>query len=405
MTVSFERAAWSWTEHLRSGGTRPWSDWVAAGEGNGAAVPDGWTPPGAAQLEVVRRAATVPGHNLSMEYVDLVLARSGPARGLANLPLGWPGTTERRAFGPPRTDPADVPEEELIRVGVGVLIDLLLLRAYPDDEEWRVRRRLLSRGPAFELAGLPVTTAAVRRAFAVHDQVEAARPSRVALLAGPFDAALLEVWSTRVQRGAPARWRGFVARAAHRLPPSIDFAGLARTWADRVGREAVHVVVAPADPVEATRMVAAALCVRAGRSQSHRPPAPPPLLQLSPSAVDVVRRVNAILAVKATEAQHARAVRHLRMVLRDTNTEAGARRDLTVPVPFQGWARTQAERLTDDLRRRGYPVHGDLGRIVPSFEDVPTRPDRATVLRLVLEAGVGLAAPGGQSPTEEEQHR
>lgn len=405
MSVSFDQAAWSWTEHLRSGGTRPWSEWVAAHEGTGAPVPDEWTPPGAAQLEVVRRAATVSAHRLPAEYVDLVLARSGPARGLANLPLGWPGTTERRPFGPPRTDPADVPEEELIRVGVGVLSDLLLRGPNRDDGEWRVRRRLLSRGPAFELAGSPVTTAAVRRAFAVHGQVEAARPSRVALVTGPFDAALVEVWSARVQGGAPARWRGFVARAAHRLPPAIDVTRLARRWADRVGTESVHVVVAPGDPGQATRMVATALCVPLAGPPSRRPLSPPPLLRLSPSAVDVVRRVNAILAVKATDAQHAGAVRRLRVVLQDTNTEADTRRGLTVPAPFQDWARAHAERLTDDLRRRGYPVHGDLGRVVPVFDDVPTRPDRATVLRLVLEAGVGLTAAGGQSPTEEEQHR
>ncbi|HVH94673.1 MAG TPA: hypothetical protein VM688_07130, partial [Nocardioidaceae bacterium] len=235
MTVSFEQAAWSWTEHLRAGGTRPWSEWVTAGEGTGAAVPNGWTPPGAAQLEVVRRAATVTGQALPARYVDLVLARSGPARGLANLPLGWPGTIAPQPFGPPRTDPAAVPEEELIRIGVGVLSDLLLLREYPHHGEWRVRRRPLSRGPAFQLVGSPVTTAAVRRALAVAGQIEAARPSRVALLTGPFDAAVLEVWSARVQGGAPARWRGFVARVAHHLPPSIDFAELARTWADRLG--------------------------------------------------------------------------------------------------------------------------------------------------------------------------
>jgi hypothetical protein len=128
-------------------------------------------------------------------------------------------------------------------------------------------------------------------------------------------------------------------------------------------------------------------------------------VRLSPSAVDVVRRVNAILAVKATETQHTGAVRRLRLVLQGANTEADARRGLTVPVPFQDWARAQAERLSDDLRHRGYPVHGDLGRIVPAFDDVPTRPDSATVLRLVLETGVGLTAAGGQSPTEEEQHR
>jgi hypothetical protein len=406
VTVSFEQAAWSWTEHLRSGGSRPWSDWVAAGEGTGAAVPDGWTPPGAAQLEVVRRASSATGQALPAEYVDRVLARSGPARGLANLPLGWPGATEARPFGPPRTDPADVPDEELIRLGVGVLSDLLLMRAHPDENEWRVRRRLLSRSPAFELAGSPVTTAAVRRALAVAGQAEAVSASRVVLVTGPFDTALLEVWSARVQRGAPARWRGFVARAAHGLPRSIDLSRVARTWADRVGPGAVHVVVAPADLGAATRLVAEVLGIPLGSSHPRRPPTPPPLLHLTPPAVDVVRRVNAVLAVKAPEAQHARAVRQLSILLQDrSGGQRAPEGRLTVPRAFQDWAQTQAERFTDDVRRGGYPVHGELGRIVPVFDDVPTQPHRATVLRLVLEAGVGLAAAESQSPTEEELYQ
>jgi hypothetical protein len=377
-----------------------------AREGSDAAVPDGWMPPGAAQLEVIRRAVAVTGKALPTEYVDLVLARSGPARGLAILPLGWPGTAEARPFGPPRTDPADVPDAELIRVGVGALTDLLLRGTFADEADWRVRRRPLSTGPAFGLAGGPVTTSAVRRALAVQGHIEGGRPSRVALLVRPFDAALLEVWSARVQRGTPARWRGFVARAAHRLPQSVDFAGLARTWADRIGPEAVRVVVAPADPVDAARLVTAALCLPSRRSRSVRPTAPPPLVSLPAAAVDVVRRVNAVLAVKAAGAERTGAVRRLSVLLRDAHARVpGRQAGLTVPQAFQDWAQTQAERLTDDLRRRGYPVHGDLERVVPAFDDVPTRPDRATVLRLVLEAGVGLAASRGQPPTEEEQYR
>ena len=193
MTDGLEQAAWSWTEHLRAGGSQPWSQWLRAPDADDSAVPEGWTPPGAAQLEVVRRAVVVTGTALPASYVDLVLARSGPARGLAVLPLGWPGITGTRSFGPPRTDPADVPEEELIRVGVGALTDLLLRSTDPDPSEWRVRRPLLPREPAFELAGPPVSTTTVRRALATRGHVEGGRPSRVALIVGPLDAALLDV--------------------------------------------------------------------------------------------------------------------------------------------------------------------------------------------------------------------
>ena len=59
------------------------------------------------------------------------------------------------------------------------------------------------------------------------------------LLAEPLDAALAQVWSARVQRGAAVRWRGFVQRWAGRrdLPPSADLPALARLWAERVGPE------------------------------------------------------------------------------------------------------------------------------------------------------------------------
>jgi hypothetical protein len=406
VTVSFEQAAWSWTEHLRAGGARPWSAWVADEEGGGVAVPAGWTPPGAAQLEFVRRAAAVTGPGLPVRFADRVFGRSGPARGLANLPLGWPGTPTSRPFGPPMTDPAEVPQQELIRVGVGVLTDLLLAgTGSADDREWRVRRRLLGRDPAFELVGSPVTTAAVRRALALAGHVEGGRAPSVALLAEPLDVALLGVWSARVQRGAPARWRGFVARAAHRLPPSADLAGLARCWADRVGPESVHVVVVPPDAATASRLAAEALRLPFPGPPRRRPAPTPPLLRLSPAAVDVVRRVNAVLAVRAGTAEHARAVRALAILLRSEHGESADPGHLAVPEPFREWARQHAERMADDLRHGGYAVHGDLGRIVPDVEGTPTRPDRDTVLRLVLTASVALASRTGDLRTTKERDR
>ena len=47
--------AWSWVEHLRSGGTTPWAEWVREPAAP-ADVPRGPLP-GAAQLELVRRLA------------------------------------------------------------------------------------------------------------------------------------------------------------------------------------------------------------------------------------------------------------------------------------------------------------------------------------------------------------
>jgi hypothetical protein len=108
-----------------------------------------------------------------------------------------------------------------------------------------------------------------------------------------------------------------------------------------------------------------------------------------------------VLAVRATDEQHAHAVRRLSTLLRSRHDGTG----LTVPEPFQEWARACAQRMTDELRRGGYAVHGDLDRLLPAFGGLPTQPDRDAVLRLVLTACVDLASPGGHSGTKEERDR
>lgn len=130
MTGGFARAAWSWVDHLRRGGSTPWLDWVARDAG---AAADGTLPgdplPGAAELELVRRLAerapaTLPPAAFE-RLAEVVLSRSGPGRGLPQLPLLWPANAPARVGAPP-VDPATVPEGELVRVGVGALTDLLL---------------------------------------------------------------------------------------------------------------------------------------------------------------------------------------------------------------------------------------------------------------------------------------
>ena len=54
---------------------------------------------------------------------DRVLATAAPGRGLLDVPLPWPDAPRR--FGTPPMDPAQLPEEELIRLAVGVLAHLL----------------------------------------------------------------------------------------------------------------------------------------------------------------------------------------------------------------------------------------------------------------------------------------
>ena len=255
-------------------------------------VPPGWSMPGAAQLELVRRLArrqdrrTGGDADAFRSLADLVLGRSGPGRGRAQQPLSWTGAGEGpRRFGAPPLDPSDVPVDELVRVGVGALTELLL-RAPDAPAAHPARRRLFTRTPAFTLAGAPVTTSVVRQRLEAAGHVEGGDPPRVLLVVEPFDVTLAQVWSARVQRGAPVRWPGFVERWAGRreLPPSADYPALARLWAERVGAARVHVLLAAADPMTVTRDVARLLDVD---PTPHRALRDPRWRDLSPSAADV----------------------------------------------------------------------------------------------------------------------
>jgi len=197
----------------------------------------------------------------------------------------------------------------------------------------------------------------------------------VVVLVQPFDRILAEVWSARVQRGAPVRWPGFVRRWSGRpgLPPAADLPGLAREAADRVGADRVHVVSVDGDPGTA---VADALALRARPRQ-----APPRLRDLSPEAVDLCRRVNAVLAVRVDQQRHRAALARLIPALPPSRSREG----LTVPGRRRRWALTRAQGLAEDLRSGGYRVHGDLGRLLPACAGV-TGPDRREELTVALSA-------------------
>ena len=402
MTVRYEQAAWSWTQHLRAGGTTPWAEWGTSDRGADAEVPTGWSPPGAAQLELVRllAARSSPGPRFAA-LADLALGRSGPGRGLAQQPLSWPDEPGVRRFGAPPTDPAAVPVEELVRAGVGTLTELCLTTTRVPDRRTSLRRLPLTRTPAFELAGAPVTTSVVRRALGAAGHAEGGRAPRVVLLAEPFDRALAQVWSTRVQGGAAVRWQGFVRRWSARgeLPPSAALGAIARTWADRVGREQVHVVAAPGSFEAAGAAAAAVLGV--GLAPRRRP-LPPRWQDLTPAAVDVVRRVNTVLDVRVGEDRHAEALRSLVPAVASCGP---AGRTLTVPDAFRDWARRRAERIVEELTAGGYPVHGRLEQLVPGFEAKPTHPRIEDTLDVVLTGclALGIRADGSGNPPKDPE--
>ena len=389
---SYAAAVWSWEQHLRSGGRRPWRDWRTTADPG--TPPDGWSAPGAAQLELVRRAAAsshrLGSTDLLAALADLVLSRSGPGRGRAEQPLAWSGgdVPGPRRFGAPAIDPADVPTVELVRLAVGLLTEVLLDPGAVGSTERRrePRRRLLTREPAFVLVGAPVTTCVVRRDLAAAGHLEGGRAPCVVLLAEPFDESLAQAWSARVQRGAPVRWRGFLQRWSGRdqLPPSADLGAIARDWAGRVGPQRVHVVTAAGDPSAATTTTAMLLGLGPRPARKRTVPRAP-ALDLAAEQVDAMRRVNAVLKVRTRGEEHEAAVGRLRALLAQT---PGVDR-VTLPEVFRHWAAARAQRLADDLTSGGYAVHGRLEDLAPRFDqDRPTHPRTDRVLDVLLAACV-----------------
>jgi hypothetical protein len=201
------------------------------------------------------------------------------------------------------------------------------------------------------------------------------------LFAEPLDRALEQAWSVRVQRGSSARWRGFVDRwvARRELPPAIDIPRLAGVWADRVGRDAVHVVAAPRSFPEAASTTADLLDLVLRSRRELRPRWP----DLEPGAVDLLRRLNGVLGVRTTREERAAAA-HAFVRIYDEAEPAG--HHLTVPERHLAWAREAAERMADDLAAGGYPVHGRLEELVPDTGGRSSRPRRRDVLRVVIWA-------------------
>jgi hypothetical protein len=406
------RSAWAWTCHLRAGGSTSWSTWTAAGAASGPAAsgpPAGWSVPGAAELELVRRLAERLAPRLTLwltqggppprlaGVADVVLARSAPGRGTAQQPLPWPGEVPR--FGPPPIDPSDVPLDELLRVGTGVLVELLLTGPDGPPAGAQPRRRPWARTPPFVLAGAPVTVAAVRRELARSGHREGGRSPRTLVLAAPLDRALAEVWSARVQAGSAARWQGLVqrCRSSDLLPSTVDVAALAR---ERPGPLDV-VVLGPGPGEEVAEQVARLLGVRLDRARGAV--APQGVRDLSPGAVEVLRRANAVLRVRATEERRDRLRRRLVEVLGDASPASEP--PLAVPDTCVPWLRGRAERVAGELTGDRYRVHGragDLGALGAGAAR-PTHPRRADALDLLLDACLALA-PGGapDTPTDQE---
>ena len=376
----------TWVAHLRSGGTTPWATWVRSPSSEAEHV---GPVPGAAQLEVVRRLAEARPAGMDRAVfaalADRALHRSGVGRGQQDLPLLVPGNPRNGSVGAPPTDPADVPVEELLRVAVGLLADLLIA-AGPLPAPAPPRRRLLTRR-RFHLAGAPVTVDATRASLERAGAVEGGWSPEVLLVARPLDVHLAEVWTTRVQHGAPVRWSTFAGRWARRdqLPPSADLQRIAEHWAPRVGPSRVHVLVDPT-PADAARILGLRpVAEQRDGLEVH---------DLAPSATDLLRRVNRSLNVRVRDDVREGLLRRARAVLPRQDPQP-----LALPEQWRDWAERRAREVADALRAGGYPVHGDLAGIAPRHVGAAA-PRRSEVLSSALQACLTLAAVPAEGPAE-----
>lgn len=369
-----ERRAWGWVTSLREGGTTPWAAWTGEAEARGRVLP------GAQQLELLRRlnAAGRPGP----ELVRRVLEASAPGRGRPDLELV--GAVDPGPFGPRPVDPADLPDDELVRVATSVLAEDLATTALPDHAD--PARRGPGRPPwrgRFRLVGDPWLADAARHALAERGRHPGGRGATVLVLGDDVATMLTDAWRSRVLgEGAPP-WRDWLddTVSRDRVPPRVDVLRALRTWSDRVGRDRVRLVLDPA-----------ALPRLAG-TRRPLPPAP----ALSADGAELARRTAPVLGLLALPERRARL---LREVLLPRLVAVGGP-PLGVPPGMEGWLRDRAERVRREVLAAGYPVVGDVDRLLPRVREGAREPSDAGVLDLAVRLLLAGASQDHQRGSED----
>lgn len=366
--------AWAWVDHLRTGGTTPWSGFGApAGRGGRSATvsrPSGAHLPGAQQLELLRRlneAGTV-----HPTLADQVLATAPPGRGQPALRL--PGVAAT-GYGARPVDPADVPADELLRVVAGVLAEHLVNQEAPSPKQ---RRALPGRLPwhrAYHVGGNPLRAAAVRAELAARGRRPGGRDPVVLLLGGATDRMVADTYAWRILHTATATWRWWIAQRASLggLPPRADLAGVARHWAAEVGADRIRIVLDDG-----------ALPDLLGVRELSRPALPPA------EALELIRHVNEVLRVLVGRERHQALLDHILVPLL-AGAEGGR---LVVPYAQRRWVESESRRVYDELTGAGYAVVGDPAELVaePERDGVIAPADRdvlALAVRTLLRAHSG----------------
>lgn len=373
------RRAWGWVAHLRDGGTTPWADWSGTGPARGRVLP------GAQQLELLRRLnQTGPP---SAHLAERVVAASAPGRGRPDLELA--GAVEPLPFGPLPVDPGALPDEELVRVATSLLAEDLVAAGVPPAP---VPRRVRPWRTRYRLVGDPILADPLRTELTLRGRPPGGRGATVLVVGTDLGRMLVDAWTARsFDEGGPA-WRDWVAglRRRRAVPPRVDLVRAADTWAERVGRGRVQVVL---DPALVPRLTGVRRAL-------------PGLPELSADGVDLARRISPVLGLLVVPAER-------RALLRETlrpRLAAISGPPLVVPAEHAQWLHRSAVRMRDDLLGAGYAVHGDADSLLPprgraglGVADPSDAGALALAVRLLLDDDPAGAAPPDARHQREEQ--
>ncbi|MEZ5094400.1 hypothetical protein [Nocardioides sp.] len=365
------RRAWGWVAHLRSGGSTPWQVWRERGDA-GADVASGRALPGAQQLELLRRLNETG--RPSARLVDRVLEASAAGRGSPDLELV--GAATESAFGPRPVDPARLPTGELLRVATALLAEDLagVEPGAPPTARTRPWRR------GVRVVGDPAAAQVAQRAQSARG-VAVGHRSPVVVAGGPLRRLLADVWVDRCFAGGAPRWEPWLLglEQRRRVPPRVDLARVADTWARRSGVERVTVELEP-------------------RPRGGEPERP------SADAAELARRVAPVLGLMVTPARRARLLGDVlrpRLVRLPGGLDDG-RDGLGVPEERDEWVTRRARRMAEALTRGDYAVAGDPHAVLPA--ELPgVAPTGSGALALAIRALGETGAATGKATGEADR--
>jgi hypothetical protein len=354
--VRAQARAQAWVAHLRGGGTAPWVDYQPDDEGPVVDIEE--RLPGAQQLELLRRINHANHSRADHSWADegvakaseLVLrasltGRGQPERGL----IGVPDPSARNPR--PESDPATLPDGELLRVAASAIADSLVLGGLPEPLELPPPRR---RHRPFQLVGNPWLTIPLRHELALAGHPAGGPRSRAFVLAGPFEQLMVDAWSAACFDTGPIPWDAWLAkRTARDQPPArVDLVRIAARHQPRA--RSVDVVWDPS-------LLRGLLGVR------RQITVPEPL---SAHALEIARRVAVVLGGLVSKVERTTLLRG--RLLPALSRLPGPR--LVVPAAYDGWMDAQAKGMRSDLQAAGYAEHGRTG--AAPHHGGPEAPDR-----------------------------